>query len=86
MIISQWKKTNLANIYRDVITKNDLNYTAFIDFKPYAPSADAPASFIARIVHNTEDKPIDVLAYKMPIERMNAAPVLKVCLKKGQSY
>ena len=39
----QWSKTDLANIYRDVIAKNDPGYTAFLDFAPY--QADAEVEF-----------------------------------------
>ncbi|MGZ0187502.1 MAG: methyl-accepting chemotaxis protein, partial [Alphaproteobacteria bacterium] len=79
----QWSKTDLANIYRDVIAKNDPGYTAFLDFAPYAPSAGAPASFIARLVTDPAGKSLGVLAYQMPVARLNAAASADGLLGEG---
>ncbi len=42
------------------------------DFAPYAPSAGAPASFVATQIANADGEVIGVLAFQMPVDRMVA--------------
>jgi methyl-accepting chemotaxis protein len=66
-----WASTDLGNAFRDASANNDRSAVNFFDFKPYAPSADAPASFIARpLVRNGQT--VGVIAFQMPIDRINA--------------
>ena len=44
---------------------------SFYDFTPYAPSGNAPASFISAPVTDTSGDIIGVLAFQMPIDRIN---------------
>jgi methyl-accepting chemotaxis protein len=72
LLRGDWKDTDLGKVFRAAL-KSGANATApsFSDFATYAPSADAPASFIAQPV--VEDgKVIGVLAFQMPIERISA--------------
>jgi methyl-accepting chemotaxis protein len=66
-----WKDTDLGNAFR---AASDLRpgQIAFFDFRPYEPSADAPASFMATTVTDDRGAPIGVLAFQMPIARINA--------------
>lgn len=40
------------------------------DFEPYAPSADAPAAFIASPIYQGGTEPIGVLAFQMPLDQI----------------
>ncbi|MEQ9639183.1 MAG: methyl-accepting chemotaxis protein [Alphaproteobacteria bacterium] len=67
----KWKNTDLGAAFAAAVTKNDANQVTFLDFKPYAPSHGAAASFIsAPIVRDGEV--LGVLAFQMPIGRINA--------------
>ncbi len=64
----QWKDSGLGEAFRAAISANG---QAFVDFKPYAPSYDAPASFISTPI--TENgKVVGVLVFQMSISRINA--------------
>lgn len=67
----KWKDTDLGNVFREAAAMDSAGKFAFADFKPYAPSADVPASFIATPVFKNGQK-IGVLAFQMPISRINA--------------
>ncbi|MEM7727797.1 MAG: methyl-accepting chemotaxis protein [Pseudomonadota bacterium] len=45
--------------------------THIFDFAPYSPSANAPASFISTPIMGVSGEQIGVLAYQMPIDRVN---------------
>ena len=67
----KWKDTDLGNAFRAAIKSNDPNKMFYFDYRPYAPSYDAPASFVSMpIIDN--GKTIGVLAFQMPIDRFNA--------------
>lgn len=66
-----WKDTDLAHVYHDALAINEPGSFAFYDFKEYAPSNNVPASFIAAPVFKNGQK-IGVLAFQMPIARINA--------------
>lgn len=65
-----WKDTNLAEAFKVSISAN-AGDVAFFDFKPYAPSKGAPASFISTPVTDEAGNAIGVLAFQMPIGRIN---------------
>ena len=67
-----WKDTGLAEVFHDAMTQ-PADGAAFRDFAPYAPSADAPAAFIATPVIDPEGKRLGVIAIQLPIGAMNAA-------------
>ena len=70
----KWAKTDLANIYRDVIKGNSSSKVYFRDFRGYGPSNNAPASFIGKAIVQNETV-VGVLVYQMPIDKI--ATVLK---------
>lgn len=80
----EWKDTDLGHAYRAALEKiNNKDGQYFFDFKPYAPSHGAPASFIATPVHSTTGEPIGVMALQMPIDRINA--VMKSQIGQGET-
>jgi len=67
----QWQDSDLSLIYRKVDKNSRHGYIAFTDFTPYAPSYDAPASFIATPVMGPQGQPMGALVFQMPIDRIN---------------
>ncbi|MBL8645223.1 MAG: HAMP domain-containing protein [Rhodospirillaceae bacterium] len=65
-----WSKSDLAKVFNVIASAADAGTIAFADFKPYPPSADAPASFIAVPMHEGGVF-VGGLAYQMPIGRIN---------------
>ncbi|WP_424983528.1 methyl-accepting chemotaxis protein [Maritalea sp. S77] len=65
----QWADTDLGNAFRAGIALNK-GEQQFFDFKPYAPSYDAPAAFISAPVFDGNQR-IGVIAYQMPIDKIN---------------
>jgi methyl-accepting chemotaxis protein len=69
----QWKDSDLGIMFREVKAnaqqgkKEDI---VFKDFKPYAPSANAPASFIGAPIFRGGTF-VGVMAFQMPVERIN---------------
>jgi methyl-accepting chemotaxis protein len=58
--------SGLAKAYRGALAANSTDNT-FIDFEPYAPSADQPASFMARQVIGKGGEVLGVVAIQLPI-------------------
>lgn len=67
----QWKDTDLGHLFRATKAATDKEEKHFADFKPYAPSNDAPASFIAHAIMNADGSFAGALVFQMPIERIN---------------
>lgn len=70
LLDGEWKDTDLGNAFRAALTAND-GEVSFFDFKPYAPSADAPASFMSTPIFDN-GKRVGVLVFQMPIDAINA--------------
>ncbi len=62
--------TNLAESFRNANLANDKEFVSHVDFFPYHPSYNAPASFVATAVYDGEEK-IGVLIFQMPIDKIN---------------
>ncbi|MCB9979856.1 MAG: HAMP domain-containing protein [Rhodospirillales bacterium] len=83
----QWKDTDLGNVFRASRDNPAVGHQAFFDFKPYAPSHDAPASFISQPILNEKGELEGVLAFQMPVERINKAMNLTEGLgQSGESF
>jgi len=67
----EWRQSGLATAYRAALAGAAPGRDTFVDFAPYAPSAGAPASFIATPVY-ADGKLVGVLAYQMSISKLNA--------------
>ena len=66
----KYKDTDLGNAFRAAKKSHDKDSQSFFDFKPYAPSHGAAASFISQpIIRN--GKLLGVLVFQMPITRIN---------------
>lgn len=68
----QWKDTDLGNVFRMLRDNPKTGTVAFTDFAPYAPSADAPASFIATPFVDADGGLEGALIFQMPVARINA--------------
>ncbi|MCB2203346.1 HAMP domain-containing protein [bacterium] len=66
-----YRATNFAQVFRDAAAANDRQYARFVDFEPYAPSADAPASFVASPVMH-EGRAVAVMIFQLSIDDINA--------------
>ncbi|MFA7277112.1 MAG: methyl-accepting chemotaxis protein [Pseudobdellovibrionaceae bacterium] len=73
VMTGQWKDTPLGSLFRSVKDNPQKEKIFFEDFKPYAPSHDVPAAFIGTaILHPKTGEFLGVMAYQMPIGRINA--------------
>ncbi|MEJ8473968.1 methyl-accepting chemotaxis protein [Roseibium algae] len=68
----KWAATDLGVVYREALVAEDKLAITFRDFSPYAPSYDAPASFMAHAIHDHGGKTVGVLVFQMPIDRINS--------------
>ncbi|MET1412560.1 methyl-accepting chemotaxis protein [Roseibium sp. HPY-6] len=68
----KWAGSDLGEVYRKAMTISSRDGVAFEDFAPYGPSYDAPASFMAHQVVDADNKTIGVLAFQMPVDKINA--------------
>ncbi|MEP3045651.1 MAG: methyl-accepting chemotaxis protein [Roseibium sp.] len=66
----KWADTNLGNAFRAGLTAAK-DAISFFDFKPYAPSNGAPASFMSTPIFEGSER-VGVLVYQMPIDNINA--------------
>lgn len=83
----EWKNTDLGNVYRDAMANGEEGHKSFYDFRPYAPSADAPASFMSTPVVDTQGVVEGVLVFQMPIGRINAIMQASVGMgHSGETY
>lgn len=65
-----WAGSDLGEAFRAGVelAKGEV---AFFDFAPYGPSADAPASFMSTAVHDVNGATVGVLAFQMPVGKIN---------------
>ncbi|MBO6763512.1 methyl-accepting chemotaxis protein [Maricaulis sp.] len=80
------RATDLGTVFSAANTLSE-GEMSFVDFAPYAPSADAPASFIATPVFDSNGRRAGVLAFQMPISRLNeVAGSLTGLGETGEAY
>ncbi|MEM7544039.1 MAG: methyl-accepting chemotaxis protein [Pseudomonadota bacterium] len=82
-VTGQWATTGLGKVFREALGSGASAEPAFVDFEPYGPSADAPASFVAKPIFDAAGTLIGVLAFQMPVDKMNA--VLQGALGLGET-
>ncbi len=83
----EWKDTDLGNAYRAARKSNTAGDKFFYDFRPYAPSAGAPASFISTPIISKSQKIEGVLIFQMPIGRINGIMQASAGMgEKGETY
>lgn len=79
----QWRETDLAKAYGAA----SLGLPAFFDFKGYEPSHGAPASFVATPVEDENGTIYGVIAFQMPVGRINKFMQNSVGLgKTGETF
>ena len=82
----QWKDTDLGNAFR-AAKKSSNKKQHFFDFKPYAPSHGAAASFISQAIMDDDQKFLGVAVLQMPIDRINSLMNQSEGLgKTGEAY
>ena len=64
-----YKNTGLATAYKKALNLNN-GEIAYDDFKPYEPSYNAPAAFIASPLYDNGKK-VGVLIFQFPIDKIN---------------
>ena len=70
LITGPYKDTNFARAFKAAAISNDKDFVKLVDFEPYYPSYNAPASFIASPIFDGHRK-VGVLVFQMPIDRIN---------------
>jgi len=70
LLNGEYAKENIAEVFRKTRSATDAGEVSFVDFRPYAPSNGAPASFIASPIVDG-GQTIGVLIFQMPIGEIN---------------
>ena len=70
-VSGQWAGTDLGSAFRAAQSRATSGEISYFDFKPYGPSADAPASFISAPVRAEDGSFLGVIAFQMPVGRLN---------------
>jgi class 3 adenylate cyclase len=65
-----YKESNLAEAVAAARGAKGKSYVKIVDFKPYSPSYNAPAAFIASPIFNGSQF-IGVLAFQLPVDKIN---------------
>ena len=68
----KWADTDLGNAFRAGLKAEKANTLTFFDFKPYAPSHGAPASFMSTPIFDEAGTKVGVLVFQMPIDMINS--------------
>ncbi len=80
----KYKNTNLAKLWRKVVNTKSVQY---VDFEPYAPSNDEPASFVGVPAYDEQEKIIGVYAIQVSIKKINSIMQERTGLgKTGETY
>lgn len=83
----RWRKTDLGSAFQTIASIKTPGIEIFFDFKPYEPSNGAPASFISTPVFDASEEFIGVLAFQMPIKRINEIMQVSAGMgKTGRAY
>ena len=88
LVTGKWSDSDLGNAFKDA-NNNSQNpkFTKFYDFKPYGPSHGAPASFISRPIYGAGGKYLGVLAFQMPLDKLNIMMQQKTGMgETGETY
>ena len=71
LLTGPYKDSNFAAAYRMVMQNPKPGTAILVDFKPYKPSYNAPAAFIATPIFERKEL-IGVAIFQMPIDRINS--------------
>ncbi len=83
----KWAASGLGDAFRATRDNPKPGFQAFFDFAPYAPSNDAPASFISAPVIGKDGQYQGALIFQMPIDRINSIMKQEAGMgRTGQSF
>ena len=84
----EWRNSGLGQTFKGALAAANYEDRIFFDdFAPYAPSHDAPASFIGTAIRNKQNQVVGVLAFQMPIGELNGIMQETAGLgESGESY
>ncbi|MFQ5438634.1 MAG: methyl-accepting chemotaxis protein [Paracoccaceae bacterium] len=68
----EFAQSGLGDVFRQAINGAKDGKIGFSDFRAYAPSNGEAASFIARAILDRQGNPLGVIAFQMPIDRIDA--------------
>ena len=71
VLTGPYKESGLSKVFQEAI-EGFGGDVFFQDFAPYTPSLNVPASFIATPIINEAEEAIGVLAFQMPIDKIDA--------------
>jgi len=71
LLTGPYKDTNFAREFSAASQADEKDFVKLVDFEPYYPSYNAPASFIASPISNGSRR-VGVLVFQRPIDRINA--------------
>ncbi|MEC4727306.1 sensor domain-containing diguanylate cyclase [Shewanella sp. D64] len=87
LITGRWNKTHLSELIQQINNQPHINKHLFADFSPYEPSNNAPASFIASPVFDSNRQYIGIIAFQMPIAPLNRVMHVTAGMgKSGETY
>ncbi len=72
VVSGEWSSSHLAGAFNSAIAAGAGSETVFVDYAPFAPSNDAPVSFIARPVVGPSGDVIGVIAFELAGAPINA--------------
>ena len=67
-----YKTSGLAKVFESAMAA-DASTISFVDFEPYAPSANAPASFVAAPINSGDGSILGVVAIQIPADQIASA-------------
>jgi methyl-accepting chemotaxis protein len=84
ILTGKYANSNLGDLIKEISTTKKYG---FVDFAPYEPSNNAPASFIAQPILNVKNTPSLYVALQLPLEGIQAImSVRKGMGDTGESY
>lgn len=87
LLSGPWAGSGLAEIFNEINISPSIGDISFSDFKKYAPSNNAPASFIASPIFDLNHNYLGVLAFQLPIKQLNAVMQVTAGMgKTGETY
>ncbi|KGJ98462.1 response regulator [Thalassotalea sp. ND16A] len=91
LLTGPYKNTNIAKAFQAASHAQNKDFVKIVDFSPYPPSYNAPASFIASPIFNGIEK-VGVLIFQMPVDQINDIMTNKLSWQEvglgtsGESY
>jgi anti-anti-sigma regulatory factor/HAMP domain-containing protein len=70
LLTGPYRETNFAEVFQEARTAGAKDFVRLIDFKPYHPSYNGQASFIASPIFDGT-RQVGVLLFQMPVDRIN---------------